>query len=131
MRNKLRAAALLLAVAVAGSGLALAQDGYHYYDRDKGYDNHYGYNDSGLRIAVAPATMTGRAWLTMTSPTTSPFTLTRVASIRTRTTVIIASTETSTTTARNTREDTAQAMRQRSAGSRKDADFRAAVKSFA
>jgi hypothetical protein len=51
MRNKLRAAALLLAVAVAGSGLALAQDGYHYYDRDKGYDNHYGYNDSGLRIA--------------------------------------------------------------------------------
>jgi hypothetical protein len=53
MLRSMKVAGLALAIAMGGSGLALAQDGYHYYDRDDhyGYNNHYGYNDSGLRIA--------------------------------------------------------------------------------
>lgn len=53
MKKQASAAALLLAMAMAGSGFALAQNGDGYYDRDDhyGYDNHYGYNESGLRMA--------------------------------------------------------------------------------
>jgi hypothetical protein len=53
MLRSIKLAGLALAIAMGGSGLALAQDGYRYYDRDDhyGYNNHYGYNDSGLRIA--------------------------------------------------------------------------------
>ena len=79
MLRSIKLAGLGLALALASSGVALAQDGYHYPDRDDHryddhrYDDHgyydrddhrdydrdhhrrdygrYGYDDSGLRIA--------------------------------------------------------------------------------
>ena len=55
MWRKLRAAALLTAIAAASSGFVLAQDGYGYpgRDRDRYYDrgNYYDYNQEGMRIA--------------------------------------------------------------------------------
>jgi hypothetical protein len=57
MLRSLKAAGLALALAMACSGVAVAQNGYGYYDRGRGdaYDQYgnrgYGYNDSGLRIA--------------------------------------------------------------------------------
>lgn len=46
MLRSMRVAGLALAVAMASSGVALAQGGYHHYDRDD-----YGYSRERARIA--------------------------------------------------------------------------------
>src|SRR5271169_5658781 len=46
MWRNMRTAALALAVTIASGGVALAQDGYHYYDR-----GDYGYNREARQVA--------------------------------------------------------------------------------